>query len=462
MDILRANADKIIKKYKPHNLPLPQDKNIQVRLKEQQRQEELENQGNIPDDDIKEILNEEFSSLYSKADKEGVILQERNKYLSVMLEIVSAAFTDAYYLTNYNIAPRAPELCANNPDFQSPQVIGLFQQIFSGLLELTSADILNTPLRYALVADSFKQNGFEEIAASYADKSADFLRNLLQNKAELAPQHFQAIELLDDYPDEDFFANIPLAENVNLEMIRVKAGTFMMGSPEEELGRNSYEKLHKVTLTQDYWLGKFPVTQAQFQAIREYNPSHFCGSKRPVEKVDWDCAREFCVRLNKKFKDKLPEGYQFDLPTEAQWEYACRAGTTTAYFWGNSCNGTEANCDGNYPCGTTAKGPYLEQTTDVGTYEPNDWGFYDMHGNVWEWCRDWYRDWHGSYDGVAIDPVGPSSGSYRVFRGGNWHGSARDCRSARRSYSSPDYRDYNLGFRLALVPVQGKGWMSNH
>lgn len=492
LDILRADADQIIKKYKAHNIQLPQDKNIniQVRLEEQQRQEELEKQGNIPEDDLKEILNLKFSSRYSKARKEDVILQERNKYLSVMLEIVSAAFTDAYYLTTYNIAPRIPELCANNPDFQHPKVIDLFQKVFSGLLENTSGDLLNTPLRYALVADSFKRNGFDEIATGYAQKSADLLQKLLKNEAELAPQHFQAIELLDDYPelaelkeniqslpvvrsanlipassfDEEFFSNIPLAENVNLEMIRVKAGTFMMGSPENADGRLDDEKLHKVTLTQDYWLGKFPVTQAQFQAIMKYNPSRFGGSKRPVEEVDWNCARDFCVRLNRKFEDKLPEGYQFDLPTEAQWEYACRAGRKTAYFWGNSCNGTEANCDGNYPCGTTAIGPSLKRTTDVGTYEPNDWGFYDMHGNVCEWCRDWYK---ADYDGEdATDPTGPTGpedGSYRrVSRGGSWYFCARYCRSANRNYDNPNYHSSLRGFRLALVPTQGKGWMSNH
>ena len=476
LDILRNNADQIINEYSEYNIPLPQDKNIQTRVEERQRQEELEKQGNIPEDVIKTFLNREFSSRYSKAGKEDVILQERNKYLSVMLEIVSAAFTDAYYLTTYNIAPRIPELCASNPDFQHPKVIDLFQKIFSGLLETTVKDTLNTPLRYALVADSFKRNGFDEIATGYAQKSADLLQKLLKNKVELAPQHFQAIELLDDYPefaelkeniqslpvvrsanlipasffDEDFFSNIPLAEDVSLEMIKVKAGTFMMGSPEDEIGRGDYEKLHKVTLTQDYWLGKFPVTQAQFQAIMKYNPSSFSGSQRPVEQVDWNCARDFCVRLNKKFKDKLPEGYQFDLPTEAQWEYACRAGTTTAYFWGNSCNGTEANCDGDYPCGTTAKGPYLGRTTDVGTYEPNDWGFYDMHGNVGEWCRDWYNDDYGE---DAIDPV-PSSGSRRVSRGSIWLYGARNCRSASRSYYNPDTRGNYLGFRLALVPVQ--------
>ncbi len=270
--------------------------------------------------------------------------------------------------------------------------------------------------------------------------------NAIANLKQKISKALQVQDMEQESATEDILT-FALSQDVSLEMIKVKAGTFMMGSP---VKRNSDEKLHKVTLTQDYWLGKFPVTQAQFQAIMKYNPSYFDGSKRPVEKVDWDCARDFCVRLNRKFEDKLPEGYQFDLPTEAQWEYACRAGTTTAYFWGNRCNGTEPNCDGNYPCGTTAKGPYLERTTDVGTYKPNDWGFYDMHGNVWEWCRDWYNDDYGE---DAIDPVGPSSGSNRVSRGGGWINSARYCRSADRGSSSPDDRDNYLGFRLALVKL---------
>ena len=273
--------------------------------------------------------------------------------------------------------------------------------------------------------------------------------NAIANLKQKISKALQVQDVEQESATEDILT-FALSQDVSLEMIKVKAGTFMMGSPEDEIERNDDEKLHKVTLPQDYWLGKFPVTQAQFQAIMKYNPSGFGGSKRPVEKVDWDCARDFCVRLNKKFEDKLPKGYQFDLPTEAQWEYACRAGRKTAYFWGNSCNGTEANCDGNYPCGTTAKGPYLERTTDVGTYEPNDWGFYDMHGNVGEWCRDWYN---ADYGEDAIDPVGPSSGSFRVRRGGCWYSCARHCRSASRLLISSDDCYSFLGFRLALVKL---------
>ena len=251
--------------------------------------------------------------------------------------------------------------------------------------------------------------------------------------------------------DEEFFSNIPLAEDVSLEMIKVKAGSFMMGSPEDEIGRNSNEILHKVTLTQDYWLGKFSVTEAQFKAVM-YDPPYRSSPFLPIVYVDWHDANDFCARLNKKFKDKLPAGYQFALPTEAQWEYACRAGTTTAYCWGNSCNGTEANCDGNYPCGTGCKGPYLKRYCNVGSYDPNDWGFYDMHGNVAEWCRDW---WIGDYDeGEVTDPVGPLAGSNRVIRGGSWNCSAQLCRSANRNGIDPEDRNSLVGFRLALVPIQ--------
>ena len=479
LDILRDNADQIIKVHSKYNLTLPQDtqdKNIQTRVEERKRLEELKKRGNIPEDEIKKVLNWEFSSRYTKVGKEDVILKERNKYLSVMLEIVSAAFTDAYYLTSYNITPRIPELCANNPDFRHPEVIDLFQQIFSGLLETTANDTLNTPLRYALVADSFKRNGFEEIAQSYARKCAEALQNLLQNGAKFSSLHHQAIKLLEDYPefaelkeniqslpaacntgliaassfDEEFFSNIPLAEDVSLEMIKVKAGSFMMGSPEDEIGRDSDETLHKVTLTQDYWLGKFSVTEAQFKAVMKYSPS---GSSPllPVFNVDWNVANDFCTRLNKKFKDKLPAGYQFALPTEAQWEYACRAGTTTAYCWGNSCNGIEANCNGDHPCGTGCKGPNLGWCTNVGSYAPNDWGFYDMHGNVCEWCRDW----KGDYDeGEVTDPIGPLAGSRRVKRGGYWNYYAQCCRSAYRDSSEPTSVGCYLGLRLALVPIQ--------
>ncbi len=216
-------------------------------------------------------------------------------------------------------------------------------------------------------------------------------------------------------------------------------GTFTMGSPNSEDDRSDDEEQHQVMLTNGFWMLETEVTQKQWKAVMGNNPSNFKGDDLPVEKVSWNDCQEFCKKCAQL-------GFPVQLPTEAQWEYACRAGSTTAYFWGNALNGDKANCDGNYPCGTTTKGPYLVKTTPVGSYQPNAWGLYDMHGNVWEWCQDWYAKAYPS--GSVTDPTGPSSGSNRVSRGGCWDSSARYCRSASRDYSGPGNRDDHLGFRL--------------
>ena len=140
-------------------------------------------------------------------------------------------------------------------------------------------------------------------------------------------------------------------------------------------------------------------------------------------------------------------GRTYRLPTEVEWEYACRAGTTTPFHFGSQLNGRQANCDGTVPYGTDTEGPNLEKTTPVGNYPANAWGLYDMHGNVWEWCSDWY----GEYPSASLtDPNGPANGSNRVFRGGSWYGVAVNCRSARRDGDDPSFRDGFLGFRVAL------------
>ena len=157
-----------------------------------------------------------------------------------------------------------------------------------------------------------------------------------------------------------------------------------------------------------------------------------------MEKVSWEDCREFIRKIN------VMGLVTVSLPTEAQWEYACRAGSTTPFSLGSALNGDMANCDGNYPYGTSSKGRYQHETVDVGSYAPNAWNLYDMHGNVWEWCADWY----GSYDGDAIDPQGPVSGTYRVSHGGSWNHGARSCRSAYRRGYEPGIRSFDLGFRL--------------
>ena len=224
----------------------------------------------------------------------------------------------------------------------------------------------------------------------------------------------------------------------------------MMGSPEGELGRFNWEKQHQVTLTQDYWLGKFEVTQAQYEAVMGTNPSKYKGSNRPVENVSWEDAKKFCAKLNDLYSGKLPAGYRFDLPTEAQWEYACRAGTTTALNNGKNLTSEYGECDNLNEVGWYDKNYGSGGHKEVGQKRPNAWGLYDMPGNVREWCRDW----KGNYNGDATDPTGPSTGSRRVCRGGSWTSNAMLCRSACRGSVTPGFRYRILGFRLALAPVQ--------
>ena len=198
------------------------------------------------------------------------------------------------------------------------------------------------------------------------------------------------------------------------------AGEFTMGSGSDA---------HQVKLTQGFWMLETQVTQKMWQSVMGGNPSYFTGDKLPVECVSWNDCQEFCKKLRAK-------GLNVQLPTEAQWEYACRAGTT-----------------GDYAGNLDEMAWYVEnsssKTQDVGLKKPNEWGLYDMYGNVWEWCYDWY----GSYpNGTVTDPTGPTSGSYRVNRGGGWIFVAEGCRSASRGNDSPDFRDFSLGFRLVWVP----------
>ncbi|MDA9961833.1 SUMF1/EgtB/PvdO family nonheme iron enzyme [Opitutales bacterium] len=238
----------------------------------------------------------------------------------------------------------------------------------------------------------------------------------------------------------------------NLEMIWVEPGTFTMGSPTSEAGRNAdREDEHTVTLTKGFYLGKYEVTQAQYQAVMTGNsnqlsatPSQYTGNDRPVEKVSWDDAQIFLTRLNaaEQAAGRLPAGWSYVLPTESEWEYACRAGTTTAYSWGNSIAASNANYSSSG----------ISQTRDVGQYAANPWGFHDMHGNVMEWTADWYQAAYPS--GTVTDPTGPASGSRRVRRGGSWNYPGTNLRSAERDYFTPGYRSNNLGFRVGFKASQ--------
>ena len=252
---------------------------------------------------------------------------------------------------------------------------------------------------------------------------------------------------------------VPFA--ADLKMVWVEPGTFFMGSPITETGRQAMEARHEVTLSRGFYLGVHEVTQKQYEAVMKGNtdvlsptPSRYTGEKHPVERVSWNDVQFFLARLNEGERNagRLPRGWAYVLPTEAEWEYACRAGTATVFSLGNALSAHEANFRGASPYGPEAKsGPSAVRTKAVGSYAPNPWGFYDMHGNVWEWTADWF----GRYSlGRLSDPKGSASGLSRVKRGGSWFLPAAYLRSASRSGSPPGDRSHDLGFRLAFKQVE--------
>jgi formylglycine-generating enzyme required for sulfatase activity len=238
-----------------------------------------------------------------------------------------------------------------------------------------------------------------------------------------------------------------ITNSIGMKLVLIPKGTFMMGSPESEQGRKQDETQHEVTISKEYYLGVYEVTQAQYEKVMGKNPSHFQGAivggenaGLPVENVSWDDAVEFC-----KWLSELPEekkaGRVYRLPTEAEWEYACRAGSKTAFSFEDEVGllpeygWFDRNSSG--------------RTHTVGLLEPNAWGLNDMHGNVCEWCSIWY----GEYPRNAVtDPIGPNASSYRMHRGGGYSNDIASCRSASRDGVDPAVRLRDLGFRVALSP----------
>jgi len=259
---------------------------------------------------------------------------------------------------------------------------------------------------------------------------------------------------------------------VTTNMVWISPVTFVMGSPTNEAERGSDETQHTVTLTQGFYVGKYAVTQGEYLALMGSNPSYFTTEdwngnpippdlNRPVEQVSWIDATNYCAHLTQQEQaaGRLPSGWVYRLPTESEREYACRAGTTTAFNFGSAIHGGMANFYDYYEYDASIGDifvanpavPWLPRTTSVGSYQPNAWGLYDMHGNVWEWCLDWY----GTYPaGSVTDPQGPSSGSLRAERGGSWGDDGGGCRSANRGGFPSYFGGAGIGFRVVLAPGQ--------
>ena len=227
----------------------------------------------------------------------------------------------------------------------------------------------------------------------------------------------------------------------------IAPGRFLMGSPKGESDHRDNETQHVVRLTRGFWLADTAVTQALWTAVMGNNPSRFQGEQRPVENVSWDDAQAFLQQL----RCDCPQA-PFVLPTEAEWEYACRAGTPTPFSFGLNITPEQVNYDGKHPYDGARKGHYREETVAVRSMPANVWGLYEMHGNVWEWCDDDMRDFDAAPAGeIVVDPVGPTESASRALRGGSWFGGAGGARSALRlAYSRGRGRGGRIGFRLAL------------
>jgi formylglycine-generating enzyme required for sulfatase activity len=253
-----------------------------------------------------------------------------------------------------------------------------------------------------------------------------------------------------------------LGFGVKLEMVYISGGTFYMGAPKTEENSKDYERPQHYVTVKPFYMGKYTITQEQWEKVvfscspvardLHLHPSCFEGAKLPVEQVSWDDAVEFCARLSQK------TGQKYRLPSEAEWEYACRAGSAKPFAFGDTITTDMVNYNGNYTYGNAPKGEYRERTTPVGTFPPNAFGLHDMHGNVWEWCAD---TWYDSYDGAPNDGTPRindntfrllhNDNPFRLLRGGSWYYCPDYCRFAYRSYFYPGYDNNDVGFRVACA-----------
>ncbi|NEP63622.1 MAG: formylglycine-generating enzyme family protein [Symploca sp. SIO2G7] len=273
----------------------------------------------------------------------------------------------------------------------------------------------------------------------------------INKKKELLDQNQSEI-IITYRPGRARFCVEDLVYGVTLEMVAIPAGTFRMGSPKNEKESQEYERPQHQVAIQPFFMGKYLITQKQWEKVAAFvpqvnyelnpNPSRFAGDNQPVEQVSWYEAVEFCDRLSRY------TGKQYRLPSEAEWEYACRAGETTPFYFGETITTDLANYNGAYTYSNAPNGEYRRKTTPVGSFPPNIFGLYDMHGNLWEWCAD---TWHGNYQGASKDGspwLGNDNHQRRLLRGGSWYSPPEGCRSGYRYKYDPNQGNDRISFRV--------------
>ncbi len=394
-----------------------------------------------------EKLNVPLLQLISLSEAENREFKIPGNYLygeekKVMLETVDGTLGKKRFARQNDKRVTAWNLLINQGDVATARLRQRLRKGYSGapVVDLETAHVLG-------VATNMEKDGAEGLAISVEalkkiwPQMPPAISYFYREKFDVITVNNKGEEI-DRRSHEAVFFTEDLGRGVILEMVYIPGGTFMMGSPENEVGRNDRESpQHQVTLL-PFYMSKYPITQDQYQAIMGKNPSDFKGGNRPVECVSWYDATEFCQKLSQK------TAKNYGLPSESQWEYACRAGTTTPFYFGETITSELVNYDGNYTYGKAPKGKYREQTTDVGRFPRNAFGLYDMHGNVWEWCQD---VWHDNYEGAPTDGSaweGEEESDIRLLRGGSWNYNSSCCRSARRNYINDHYLNNYRGFRI--------------
>jgi len=248
---------------------------------------------------------------------------------------------------------------------------------------------------------------------------------------------------------EGEYFEIQLQDNVSLEMVSMPSGQFIMGTPETEQGRSKDETPQHSVSIEHFFVSKYPITQSQYLAIMKENPSFFQGEKKPVENISWYKAQNFCLKLSES------TGKKFRLLSESEWEYVCRAGSSTPFSFGKTITPDLANYKASFGYGQGSSGKWRQETTEVGSFYANSFGLYDLHGNVWEWCQD---HWHENYDKATtdgspwLDENNEEDDLPRVIRGGSWDDTAYYCRSGVRLWTLPQFKGKLIGFRVACEP----------